>query len=137
MIGCCRVRIVTLITPFLQVVPLLVVGGRVGSGFFLPVGVGYSCRRSGLPKMGLLADLISHTHILTYSHTIIYLLKIYLYLLIIYFYILIIYIFYLLIAYFCPFNDIFLPINNIYFFNPNITSICIYAECKGINKNIK
>ena len=55
----------TLITPFLQVVPLLVVGGRVGSGFFLPVGVGYSCRRSGLPKMGLLADLISHTHILT------------------------------------------------------------------------
>ena len=65
MIGCCRVRIVTLITSFLQVVPLLVVGGRVGSGFFLPVGVGYSCRRSGLPKMGLLADLISHNHIIT------------------------------------------------------------------------
>ena len=34
-----------------------------GSGFFLPVRVGQSCRRSGLPKMGLLADLISHNHI--------------------------------------------------------------------------
>ena len=65
MIGCCRVGIVTLITPFLQVVPLLIIGGWVGSGFFLPVGVGYSCRQSGLPKMGLLADFISHTHILT------------------------------------------------------------------------
>ena len=29
------------------------------------VGVGYSCRRSGFPKMGILADLISHNHIIT------------------------------------------------------------------------
>ena len=54
-IGCCKVCMVTLITPCLQVVSLLGTGGRAGSGLNLPVG---SVGRSGLFKMGLLADLI-------------------------------------------------------------------------------
>ena len=54
-IGCCKVCMVTLITPCLQVVSLLGTGVRAGSGLNFPVG---SVGRSGLFKMGLLADLI-------------------------------------------------------------------------------
>ena len=37
-------------------------GAWAGSGYILPVLVGYFCRWSGLNKMGLLADLISHIY---------------------------------------------------------------------------